>query len=76
MARKAYVLIETSAGIARQITSNLKQQKGVKSAFMVTGPYDVIAIIEGKSLEDLSNLITSKINTFPGISRTVVCFNL
>jgi DNA-binding Lrp family transcriptional regulator len=45
----------------------------VKSAELVTGPYDIIAIAETESLNDVGDLITIKINTVTGISRTVTC---
>ena len=73
MAAKAFVLIETAVGKAKEVTSTLNQLEGVKSVDMVTGPYDVIAIIEGASLTDIGDLVTSKIHPIPGISRTVTC---
>ena len=73
MAAKAFVLIETAVGKAKEVTSTLNQLEGVKSVDMVTGPYDVIAIIEGESLTDIGDLVTSKIHPIPGISRTVTC---
>jgi len=45
----------------------------VKSVDPVTGPYDVIAIIEAESLNDIGDLVTGKIHPVPGISRTVTC---
>ena len=73
MAAKAFVLIETAVGRAKEVTSTLKQLKGVQSVDLVTGPYDVIAVIEGESLTDIGDLVTSRIHPIPGISRTVTC---
>ena len=73
MTAKAFVLIETAVGKAKEVTSILNQLEGVKSVDMVTGPYDVITIIEGVSLTDIGDLVTSKIHPIPGISRTVTC---
>jgi len=73
MVAKAFVLIETAVGRTKEVASALKQLEGVKSADSVTGPYDVIAVIEGESLTDISDLVTSKIYPIPGISRTVTC---
>ena len=75
MAAKAFILIETAAGRTKEIVSSLKQIEGVKSADMVTGPYDIIAIIEGESMTDIGDLVTGKIYSVPGISRTVTCLS-
>ena len=73
MAAKAFVLIETAVGKTRDVQATLKQLEGVKSVDGVTGPYDVIAIIEGENLNDIGELVTAKIHPIAGISRTVTC---
>ena len=73
MAAKAFILIETVTGRTKQVASKLQQLKGVKSADCVTGPYDVIAVIEGENLNDIGVLVTDKIQSVSGISRTVTC---
>ena len=73
MAAKAFVLVETAVGRTKEVASALKQLDEVKSADSVTGPYDVIAVIEGESLTEIGDLVTSKIHLIPGISRTVTC---
>ncbi len=69
---RAFILIETTPGKAKEVTTALKQLDEVKSVNAVTGPYDVIAILEAKNI---TNIITAKIKikAIPGISRTVVC---
>ena len=73
MAAKAFVLIETTVGKTKEVASALKQLKGVKSVDAVTGPYDVIAIIEAETLNDIGDIVTEKIHPTTGISRTVTC---
>lgn len=73
MAAKAFVLIETAVGRTREVASALKQLDGVKSVDTVTGPYDIIAILEAKDLNGIGDLVTSKIHPVAGISRTVTC---
>ncbi len=73
MAAKAFILIETVTGRTKQVASKLQQLKGVKSVDCVTGPYDVIAAVEGENLNDIGMLITDKIQSVSGISRTVTC---
>ena len=73
MVAKAYVLIETAVGKNREVTATLKEIKGVKSVDTVTGPYDIIAVIQGETLNDIGDIVTKKIHPSPGISRTVTC---
>ena len=73
MAAKAFVLIETAVGRNKEVVAALKQLRGVKSVDTVTGPYDVIAIIEGETLDDIGDIVTGKIHPVAGISRTVTC---
>ncbi len=73
MAAKAFVLIETVVGRTKEVATTLRQLKGIKSVDTVTGPYDVIAIIEGETLNDIGDIVTGKIHPIAGISRTVTC---
>jgi DNA-binding Lrp family transcriptional regulator len=73
MAAKAFILIETMVGKSREVVASLKKLEGIKSVDMVTGPYDVIAVTEAKTLNDIGNIVTAKIHPIAGISRTVTC---
>ena len=73
MAEKAFILIETVVGRNKEVVTALKQLKGVKSVDTVTGPYDVIATIEGETFNGIGDLVTAKIHPIAGISRTVTC---
>ena len=55
------------------MASALAGVKGVNSVDAVTGPYDLIAVIEGKDLNSVGDVVTSKIHTVQGIVRTVTC---
>ena len=73
MDAKAFVLVETAVGKNRQVVTAIGKLKGVTSVDAVTGPYDVIAIIQGETLNEIGDLVTGKIHPIPGISRTVTC---
>jgi DNA-binding Lrp family transcriptional regulator len=73
MATKAFILIETAVGKNREVVSNIQQLKGIKSAESVTGPYDVIAVIEADNMTEIGDVITAKLHTIDGVSRTVTC---
>ena len=73
MAAKAYILIETSVGKTREVANSLKNVGEINSVDMVTGPYDVIAVIEATDINAMGNLVTDKIHTLSGVVRTVTC---
>ena len=76
MAAKAFILIETVVGRNKEVTAALRQLGEVKSVDTVTGPYDIIAIIQGETLNDIGDLVTGKIHPITGISRTVTCLTI
>ena len=39
----------------------------------VTGPYDVIARVEARTVDELGKLVIAKIQDVPGITRTLTC---
>ena len=76
MTAKAFILMETAVGKNKEVVASLKQLKGIQSVDSVTGPYDVIAVVEAESLNDIGDLVTRKIHPVAGISRTVTCLAL
>jgi DNA-binding Lrp family transcriptional regulator len=70
---RAFILIETVVGRTKEVVAGLNSLAGVKSVDTVTGPYDVIAIIEADSLNEIGDIVTQKIHPVVGISRTVTC---
>lgn len=73
MATRAFVLIETAVGRTKEVVSALRRVQGVASVEAVTGPYDIIAILEASDLNAVGDVVTSRIHTVPGIVRTVTC---
>jgi DNA-binding Lrp family transcriptional regulator len=73
---KAYVLIETQVGKRNDIVEAICGVEGVISVDAVTGPYDAIAVIQGKTLNEIGDLVTAKVHPISGISRTVTCLVL
>ena len=70
---KAFVLIETAVGKTKGVVSSLREVEAVTSVDVVTGPYDVIAIIEADDLSSVGDAVTGSVHTIDGIQRTVTC---
>jgi len=76
MAVKAFVLIEVAMGKTKEVATMVGKVKGVKSVDAVTGPYDVIAIVEMPDMNTLGDLVTKHIHSVSGIARTVTCVTM
>ncbi|MBN1173763.1 MAG: Lrp/AsnC ligand binding domain-containing protein [Micromonosporaceae bacterium] len=70
---QAYILIQTEVSRAREVASNIRPIAGVVRVDAVTGPYDVIALTEAKTVDELGQMIMSKVQLVPGITRTLTC---
>ena len=73
MSAKAFVLIEAEVGKSHEVVAALKEIEGVTTADRVTGPYDVIAVVEGQSLIEIGSIVSYKIRRVPGVYRIVPC---
>jgi len=80
MAVKSYVLIEADVGTAKQVASGLRDlssgSSSILSVEMVTGPFDVICLVEAEDLAELGSQITEAIQTVPGVKRTTTCLTI
>ena len=70
---QAYILIQTDVGRSSDVSLEIRQLPGVTLAEDVTGPYDVIARIEAASVDELGQLVISRIQDVKGITRTLTC---
>lgn len=71
MTAKAYVLIETAAGKSRAVAASLRGLPGVMMADAVTGPYDVIAVVQAGTVNDIGRLVMNEIHGQDGVVRTL-----
>lgn len=45
--------------------------ENVKEANMLTGPYDIMAIVESEDIVDITNTLMGKIRDLSGVEETV-----
>lgn len=69
----AYVLIQAAVGSSADVGRALSRVEGVVLADVVTGPYDVIAVVESASIDDVGKLVVSNIQSIGGVTRTLTC---
>jgi len=69
----AYVLIEAAPKKVRTVCGKIAKLPGVCSAHLVTGPYDIIALVEGKDPAAIGKLVMARIQAVDGVGRTITC---
>lgn len=73
MQLQAFILIQTEVGKAAQVATAIAEIPGVISAEDVTGPYDVIVRAEAATVDELGTLVVARVQSLPGITRTLTC---
>ena len=73
---RAYVLIDMKAGYARDLVDSLCNKEGIVVVNRVTGPYDIVVIIEGEDINTISEFVSNEIHTMSGVVRTTTCVTL
>lgn len=71
---KAYVLVETAVGQTREVATAMRGVDGVESVDVVTGPYDIIAVLGGGDVHMVGALVTEKVSSLHGVVRTITNF--
>ena len=79
--RRGEVLVQQGAGQASgraadsqgQRLAAIAQIDGVISSQNVTGPYDVIALVEGPTMDELGTFVIGQVQKTPDITRTLTC---
>ena len=71
---RAYVLINVkSPHKVKETVNHLTGKNGVVSAEVVFGPYDIIAVIEGQDLKDLSDTVINNLYDLGHIQSSITC---
>lgn len=75
---RAYVFLETKQGKAKKVAQNVKDltlpSARVVSVDTVTGPYDIIAVIEGIDMDKMGRVIAQDIQKLDGVEKTMSSF--
>ncbi|MCS7083558.1 MAG: Lrp/AsnC ligand binding domain-containing protein [Aquificaceae bacterium] len=70
---KAYILIKADPREIPSIMLALSTFDGVKTADVVTGPYDIIVFAELKNQDELGRLVITKIHALEGVREALTC---
>ncbi len=76
MSMRTYVLIEVAVGKTREVVDSLTGISGMQAVDRVTGPYDVIAVLETEGLNEAGKVVAESIHTISGVVRTMTCLKM
>jgi len=71
MSVEAYVFIECEHAKSKEVLDKLMKIGGVKDARIVTGPYDLIALVAASNFKVLGDVVMSKIQQISEVKRTL-----
>lgn len=69
----AYILIKTTVGKMREAREKIEAMKNIRSAHMVTGPYDIIAFAEAEEVSAVMGTLMDEVRKIDGVEDTTTC---
>ncbi len=67
---QAYILVTAAIGKVKTVAKDVKKLPDVKDVHVVTGPYDIIAYVDTKSMDTLSRAVVEGIHKIKGVVDT------
>ena len=64
-------MIETSVGSTSHVADELRKIDQMMAVDMVTGPFDIIAVVEADNLVDIGGIVSTKMHQVGGIVKTI-----
>jgi DNA-binding Lrp family transcriptional regulator len=73
MRARAFVLINLASGASTAVLRKLQKMDFVAEVHAVSGPYDMIAVVDGATFNEIGMSVLEKIQPVPGIKQTITC---
>lgn len=73
---KAFILITTETNLTKQTVDRIQRLDGVLKVHEVLGPYDLVVELEATLLEEITEILRSKIRPISGVLNTVTCVSM
>ena len=70
---KAFLLIETQSKFRNGVIRTISDLPGVASVNAVSGIYDVIAVVERNSIDEIGDLVVTHMQPIIDLCRCAVC---
>lgn len=72
----AFVLIDVTGDHTKSAYKTITRIDGVKTVYGVTGPYDLVAQVEANNLQELNDMVLSRIRSVDGVMKTTTAIIL
>jgi DNA-binding Lrp family transcriptional regulator len=67
---KAFVLINTDAGLEKLVHEEIKSLEGVQAVYDLYGEYDLMAIVEQDTDRDVAEVVSWELRKIKGVRST------
>ncbi len=67
---KAFVLIKVEPGRLQEVLERLSGMAAVKESYCITGPDDIIAVLDSEDARGISEVVIAGMHTVEGIIAT------
>jgi DNA-binding Lrp family transcriptional regulator len=67
---KAFVLINTEAGLEKLVHEEIKSLEGVKDVYDLYGEYDLMVVVEQDNDKDVAEVVSWELRKVKGIRST------
>ncbi len=69
----AYVLISVKAKELKNAYFELQKLPSIQNVEAVTGPYDIVALVQAQDFNELGNFVIDKIMNIEGVENSITC---
>ncbi|KXA90259.1 hypothetical protein AKJ62_01250 [candidate division MSBL1 archaeon SCGC-AAA259D14] len=73
---EALILINVEVGTMEKVFERIKKMEQVQRSAMITGPYDIMALAQGRDIEEISQTLMKKIRKIGGVKETTTCVEI
>jgi hypothetical protein len=70
---QAYVLIKTRVGETTTVLETLQRNEHIRTADVIIGPYDIIAMVEAPDLNAIGTVVMRFVHEVSGVENTITC---
>jgi DNA-binding Lrp family transcriptional regulator len=67
---KAFILINTDVGLEKLVHEEIKSMDGVQAVYDLYGEYDLMAVVEQDSENDVAEVVSWELRKIKGIRST------
>jgi DNA-binding Lrp family transcriptional regulator len=67
---KGYILVKLVPGLERDAIAHIRNIRGVEEVNLLFGQWDVITVVEAKSLHEMARVVVSEIRSIQGVEDT------